>query len=186
MDRFIVFYLPTKTSGSLFLKSNMDRFIALILQVLILHHLFLKSNMDRFIENMIKGKPGEWYLLKSNMDRFIGATQRNKFKVKSLFKIQYGQIYRIDCGEIKKKTPILKSNMDRFIVENIQIPFVLQMLLKSNMDRFIDVILNTCLSSISFFKIQYGQIYSLQQPSRRIVLYIFKIQYGQIYSRQQR
>ena len=112
MDRFIVFYLPTKTSGSaflktnndtifqlilqllliyqIFLKSNMDRFIALILQVLILHHLFLKSNMDRFIENMIKGKPGEWYLLKSNMDRFIGATQRNKFKVKSLFKIQYG------------------------------------------------------------------------------------------------
>ena len=31
----------------------------------------------------------------------------------------------------------LKSNMDRFIVENIQIPFVLQMRLKSNMDRFI-------------------------------------------------
>ena len=31
MDRFIAFYLPTKTIENLYLKSNMDRFIVRIL-----------------------------------------------------------------------------------------------------------------------------------------------------------
>ena len=49
--------------------------------------------MDRFIE----GKPGEWY------------------QDKCMFKIQYGQIYRVRTEICNAYFLRLKSNMDRFI-----------------------------------------------------------------------
>ena len=52
------------------------------------------------------------------------------------------------------------------------------------MDRFIDEnnILNIPLTKT--FKIQYGQIYSVDEDSGNYALIAFKIQYGQIYSYQ--
>ena len=71
------------------------------------------------------------------MDRFIVVPISSIRTKQSLFKIQYGQIYRKHNTRNANARQTLKSNMDRFIV------------LKLYNDK---TMLN--------FKIQYGQIYS--------------------------
>ena len=96
----------------------------------------------------------------------------------------------------------LKSNMDRFIVTQVEFIHILICYLKSNMDRFI--VRHTFATNFIFkFKIQYGQIYrnnankctikykDLKSNMDRFIVsdiikiesqYLrFKIQYGQIY-----
>ena len=72
--------------------------------------------MDRFIVIDTISYILEDMNLKSNMDRFIGIENLEDWLKKNVFKIQYGQIYRLrrkamTAAEIKD----LKSNMDRFI-----------------------------------------------------------------------
>ena len=72
--------------------------------------------MDRFIVIDTISFFLEDINLKSNMDRFIGIENLKDWLKKNVFKIQYGQIYRLrrkamTAAEIKD----LKSNMDRFI-----------------------------------------------------------------------
>ena len=51
--------------------------------------------MDRFIETQISHRGARGRNLKSNMDRFIDSIVNTFSFGTPLFKIQYGQIYRI-------------------------------------------------------------------------------------------
>ena len=86
----------------------------------------------------------------------------------------------IDIDIIRTYISSLKSNMDRFIAIASGQNKIMIKSLKSNMDRFIAV---SAYESIqpSVFKIQYGQIYSLEHSIILLMFSVFKIQYGQIY-----
>ena len=72
------------------------------------------------------------------MDRFIVNVSTASPTTSSLFKIQYGQIYRMKKSKNTQFFQYLKSNMDRFIVE-FEVETNLDLVdLKSNMDRFIE------------------------------------------------
>ena len=72
------------------------------------------------------------------MDRFIDAKWLKTKAYDKLFKIQYGQIYRILLALARISFSSLKSNMDRFIVKGRLQSRTYQARLKSNMDRFIE------------------------------------------------
>ena len=76
--------------------------------------------MDRFIAMKFRFKTISLSNLKSNMDRFIGGTSSNIEQFNKLFKIQYGQIYRMKDNIIQATISDLKSNMDRFIAVEIR------------------------------------------------------------------
>ena len=114
------------------------------------------------------------------MDRFIGVTSYPSISSLTPFKIQYRQIYSAHRRYTERPFLRLKSNMDRFIVQNRNQSMFCIIGLKSNMDRFIaKVFLN--ISKSERFKIQYGQIYRLKSIKLEVVATEFKIQYGQIY-----
>ena len=72
--------------------------------------------MDRFIVIDTISYILEDMNLKSNMDRFIGIENLKYWLKKNVFKIQYGQIYRMMMKEMKEsQIKVLKTNMDRFI-----------------------------------------------------------------------
>ena len=59
------------------------------------------------------------------MDRFIDAPRDCLVLIDEIFKIQYGQIYRVVPAKVKLANRHLKSNMDRFIDNsNIQEKFM--------------------------------------------------------------
>ena len=73
------------------------------------------------------------------MDRFIESDFHCEYAIDMIFKIQYGQIYRLTISVTALLLSHLKSNMDRFI-DLMQCFILLQCVhLKSNMDRFIDL-----------------------------------------------
>ena len=72
------------------------------------------------------------------MDRFIAIKTVAQTAIATIFKIQYGQIYRFAHIALFPSGRDLKSNMDRFIAEErLKCP-QRDLNLKSNMDRFID------------------------------------------------
>ena len=52
--------------------------------------------MDRFIVDDFEDDKHRDFHLKSSMDRFIDCPSNRAESINSLFKIQYGQIYRIN------------------------------------------------------------------------------------------
>ena len=139
------------------------------------------------------------------MDRFIGFITQIMLLFIQKFKIQYGQIYRINSCKLQAGRLVFKiqygqiySNEIHFFAlckiifkiqygqiysrsRNVNLSFHID--LKSNMDRFIEIEPNSQLSFKILFKIQYGQIYSEMGISDVENMQQFKIQYGQIYSR---
>ena len=72
--------------------------------------------------------------------------------------------------------------MDRFIAWQISHDTSRIGVLKSNMDRFIVKNTDYRKGGMTYFKIQYGQIYRAQIVPKTLTKSVFKIQYGQIYS----
>ena len=74
----------------------MERFIGVKLILYYIQISYLKSSMERFIVVHPSQKIFCKFYLKSSMERFIVDESTDVNEVRSLFKIQYGEIYR--CG----------------------------------------------------------------------------------------
>ena len=104
MDRFIAESNETDNYGATVFKIQYGQIYSFVIFVGCVGDQYLKSNMDRFIVYW-SGMPRAWHSdLKSNMDRFIDIKLLATKKL-SEFKIQYGQIYRIDLHLLQYLSP---------------------------------------------------------------------------------
>ena len=144
----------------------MERFIASSITCTVVLFFNLKSSMERFIVNVVIDII-KYSIFKIQYGEIYRKNIWKSMKAQNIFKIQYGEIYSLSLHDYLSLYQWFKIQYGEIYSMKVQKAKLRNTHLKSSMERFIAA-LYIDNNNVQLFKIQYGEIYRWRNKKYRL------------------